>query len=541
MNPGSQPVDLVLANGRVTDGATWPREHQAIAVANGRVVAVGSNEEIKARATGSTELIDVGGRRVVPGLIDGHLHVIRTGLSYGRATSWNGIRCLEEGYTRLAEAASDLPEDEWLFVPGGWTLDQVEGHQGPVRESLDRAAPSNPAYVQCAYGFAQLNTLGLKRLLESGVQDEMPDGALILDSDTGEPTGRIEGVPSYGLVLDRVIGGPTLDEEKAGTKRFLSELRRLGLTGAIDAGGFRSAPESYRASYELARSNELDFRLRLYVHAEQPGDQVAQIREWVRHARPRAADPWVQITGIGEVVHYDCHDSSGYDPDFRISDDAKHELKEISRLALDYGWAMHAHAIRDRSIADHVEIWESLGRPDEVRSLRFSIAHGEMASEETLQKMAHLGIGIGVQARMYDTGLGASKAWGETDYVHAPRLGVIEQFGLPLSGGTDGAVGHTYNPWEALSWFVTGRSVSDDVPLRDPAHRLSRARALDIYTNGSAWFSFEENERGRIAPGYLADLAVLDADYFEIDEDALTSISAWMTVVNGKVAHSSAG
>jgi hypothetical protein len=139
---------------------------------------------------------------------------------------------------------------------------------------------------------------------------------------------------------------------------------------------------------------------------------------------------------------------------------------------------------------------------------------------------------------MFDTGVKASQAWGEAAFAAAPNLGAIEDLGIPLGGGTDGAVGHTYNPWEALAWFVTGESLGGAPPRLD-SHRLSRARALAVYTRGSAWFSFEEHERGGVRMGDLADFAILTDDYFAVAAPDIASISAWMTIVDGRIVHAS--
>ena len=527
-------VDLLVVNGRVTDGAIWPTEHESIAINEGRIVGLGSTMDLRRLTGRATHVIDAEGRRVIPGLNDGHLHVVRTGLSYDLAVSWASIRSLEEGYRRLEMASATLPDGVWLVVPGGWTDEQVEERRGPTTAELDARTGDRPAYVQCAYTYAVLNSAGM-RMAGINPDGTSHDEGVEVDPETGVPTGRLLTLSSLMRTLNGIIGKPGLEKEIQGTRAFLGELRRLGLVGANDAGGFRTHPESYAAVHELAEREELDFRLRLYVHAGEPGNQVEQVRHWVRHARPRSGHPHLQFVGIGELVHYECHDLNGYDLDFRASSEALSELAEISRLAADYGWAMHAHAIQDTSVIDHLDIWEQLDG-EAARINRFSIAHGELASEETLERIARLGFGMGVQARMFDTGVGASKAWGKA-FVNAPRIGAIEKFGIPLGGGTDGAVGHTYNPWEALSWFVTGRAVAD-VPERGVEHRLSRARALDIYTHGSAWFSFEEHDRGRLAPGALGDIAILENDYFDIPDDDIASNSAWMTIIGGKVVHS---
>lgn len=527
-------ADLIIRNARVTDGAMWPAEHAAVAVRDGRILAVGGDEEVGLLQGPDTVVVDADRRRVVPGLVDGHLHVVRTGLSYETATSWSGVRSLAEGLDRLAAAHAEQPAGSWVYVPGGWTEDQLGGDPGPTREDLDRVCGERPAYVQCAYQYAVLNTAGLQAAgLLDGV-DHFPAGSVQVDED-GRATGRVSGLTAYSKIVDGLVNAPSLASQSAGTQRFVQRLTSLGLVGALDPGGFRTTPESYLAVKHLNQTDQLRFRLRLYVHAATPGDEVAETTQWVRHAGHGSQDPWLRVVGLGEVLSHDTHDSSGYQ-DFPFTDEARRKLREITELAAAYGFAVHAHAIRDESIGEVIDAWEELEDTSVVGRLRFSIAHGELIGERNLQRLKALGAGIGIQCRMLDTAVTAARAWGDETFEQAAPLGRIRELGLPLSGGTDGAVGHTYNPWEALWWFTTGRPLGD-APVRAEEHRLSRADALVAYTEGSAWFSFEEHERGRLEPGWVGDLAILDRDYFEVPDDELPEITAWMTVIGGEIVH----
>jgi predicted amidohydrolase YtcJ len=147
-----------------------------------------------------------------------------------------------------------------------------------------------------------------------------------------------------------------------------------------------------------------------------------------------------------------------------------------------------------------------------------------------------LGLGLALQGRLSHKAMVCAERWGEDVVRHAPPLGDIVASGVPWGAGTDSTRGASYNPWNALWWFVTGRSI-DGGPRRDPEHRLDRATALDAYTRGSAWFSFEEDRRGRLEPGAFADLAVLDSDYFDVAEDDIRGITSELTVVGGRVIH----
>lgn len=525
---------LLLEHAKVTGRAGEPAA-EAIAIERGRIAAVGPRDEVPPVAGEGARAIDLGGRRVIPGLIDSHAHVVRAGLRWEREVRWDGVRSLEEGLARIRRRAAELPSGAWIAVVGGWHPRQLREGRGPTRAELDRAAPDHPCYVQRLYVDAVLNSTGLARCgFTAGAAD--PEGGELERDANGELTGVIRGAGAFARCL-RAIGPSTVGEQTVAIRMMLRDLGRFGLTGALDPGGIGVTPETYAAFYEVWRRGELTLRLRLFLGAGERGAERRQLEDWMRYLPRGFGDDRLRITGLGEIILFACWDGDGLHP-IEIDRDALREFTELSLRAAEGGWPMHVHAIRDESAGAILDCWEEVARARPLGPLRFSIAHAEAIGERNLARARALGLGLALQDRLVLRAADSAQAWGAEAAAAAPPLRRMLELGFPLGAGTDSTVASSIDPWRSLWWLVTGKNL-DGGPTRAPEHRLSRAHALDLYTHGSAWFSFEEGSRGRIAPGYLADLAVLSDDYFAVDEDAIPDLRAELTLVGGEVAYAS--
>ena len=500
-------------------------------VVDDRIRAVGTSDEIRALAPDATAL-DVGGRRVIPGLVDGHAHVVRAGLTWEREIRWDGAATLADGLALIRARALTQPPGTWIPVVGGWHPAQFAEGRGPTRTELDRVAPDHPCYVQLLYDEAVLNSAGLAAAdLGSG---SAPPGGEIEIGDDGAPSGVVRGAPVFAHCLAR-MGGRSKAEQVRSTRAMLADLAGYGLTGALDPGGIGLTPESYEPIYEVWRRGELTLRTRLYLGAGRRGDERREIEDWLRYLPRGFGDDWLRIVGIGEIVLFACWDGDGLRP-FEIDAATLAELTEISRMVAAGGWPMHLHAIVDASAAAVLDAWEAVDADHRLAPLRFSLAHADAVEEETLLRAQALGIGMALQSRMVLRGGGSARVWGEAAVLRAPPLRRMIELGFPLSGGTDATVVSSIDPWRSLWWLVTGKTIGGG-PRRAPEHRLDRGRALALYTSGSAWFSFEEHRRGRLAPGRLADLLVLDDDYFTVPADEIPRIRPEITMVGGRIVH----
>jgi predicted amidohydrolase YtcJ len=296
-------------------------------------------------------------------------------------------------------------------------------------------------------------------------------------------------------------------------------------------------PEKYDAIYELWRRGELDVRTRMYLSATDAGQEYDQVRDWLRFAQRGFGDHWLRVTGIGEVVHLGSHDFEGL-TDFRIEDVAFEELFRISSLVASRGWPLHIHAVLDESIGRILDCWERVHAVTPIDGLRFSIAHADRIGPKNIARLRALGVGVVMDARQTFRSGASQAAWGGESLRAVPPLQDLVDAGVPLGLGSDATRASSHNPWLTLWWLVAGRSL-DGSSQRDGRHLATRARALDLHTRGSAWFSFDEGQRGTIAEGRLADFASLSDDYFSVETDEIARLHAELTVVGGRVSYSS--
>ncbi|MEV6918587.1 amidohydrolase [Amycolatopsis sp. NPDC051106] len=529
-------ADRIFVNGLVWPGRTRPPglEPTALLVRNGRIGACGTDAEIRALAGPGAVVTDLGGRRVIPGLIDGHMHAVRAGSTWAGELRWTGVPDLPAALGGIRAAAGRTPPGTWLRVVGGWHPSQFAEGREPTRAELDAAAPEHPVYVQALYEVAVLNSVALHVTGIDATAADPPGGQIDRDPATGEPTGRIFGMGAFDRVLSAVPPA-TPEEERRSTAAMCTDLHALGLTGIVDAGGFGMSPQRYEPLFALWRDGGLSLRMRLFLSATDPGQEYAQLATWMRHTPPRFGDPMLQFLGIGEVVHFGCHDFEGLE-DFAISDDAVSDLYDICRRAAERGWPVNIHAVLDESIDRILTCWEAIDKHVPLRQLRFTLSHADRISIRNLRRLKALGAGVVLDDHHVFKAAHAERAWGSGSMADVPPIADLLAADIPLAAGTDATRACSHDPWLALWWLITGRS-ADGLTRRAGRHRMTREQALECYTAGSAWLSFEETTRGRLVPGAWADFVVLSEDYFTVPEQRLPAIRSKLTVVGGEPVH----
>ncbi|HET6260520.1 amidohydrolase [Pseudonocardia sp.] len=525
------------AEGIYLNGRVWPGvrdgtggDPTAIAVSGGRVVALDTDAVVRDLAGPGTAIVDLGGRRVVPGLIDGHIHAVRAGASFDRELHWTGMPNVQSALKSIQGATATCEPGEWIRAVGGWHPTQFTEGRSPTREELDGVAPDHPVYLQVLYEYSVLNTAAVQRSGLDRMRQDPPGGVIERDAD-GRPTGRVSGLGAFSQCL-AAMPRRTRDQERASTAAMMRELHAAGLTGLVDAGGFGMSPERYDSLFDLWRRDELSMRMRLYFSAVDPGHEPEQLEAWLRHQQSRFGDDLLRVLGVGEVVHFGCHDFEGLEP-FEICEEARADFLRITRATARRGWPMQVHAVLDSSLDVILDVWEEVHAETPLTDLRFVIAHADRISPRNAARLAALGAGVVVDDHLVFKAGASERVWGQEAIHRAPPLGELRRAGIPIAAGTDATRASSFSPWLALWWMVTGRSL-DGVRRRAPEHLLTREEALAAYTAGSAWMSFEEHERGNLFPGALADFAVLDADYLTVDESAIPAIAADLTVVGGQ-------
>ena len=461
-------ADMILINGKITANAASAVEHEALAIGSGRVLAVGRASDVMTLAQPRATIVDLEGRRVIPGLIDSHLHHVRAGLTWNDEIHWDGVGSLAAALALIAQAAQRQPAGTWIRVVGAWHPGQFTEKRGPTREELSAIAPQHPVYVQMLYEDALVNDLGL-RMCEITAETSDPPGGTFERDATGAPTGRMRGVPAFNHVLQR-MGTTTLEQRITSTRAMLRDFSRAGLTTGTDAGGLGAVWDIYRPIFEIWRQGGMNFRTRLYVGATERGAERQQIADWIARFPEDTGDDLLRVIGAGEIILFGYHDLEGLTT-FHVSPDSRHELAGITRMVIQRGWPMTIHAVWDTTIAAVLDVWEEVNAETPLAGRRFSIAHADMITENDLPRAQRLGIGIAVQDRLVFRSADSGRVWGHDKAHTAPPLRRMLDLGIPVGAGNGRHTGHHLQSL-ALALVAGDRKLSG---WRAPAPRAATA------------------------------------------------------------------
>ncbi|MGW0186306.1 amidohydrolase [Streptomyces sp. NPDC003362] len=536
-------ADLVVRNAKIHTGDPGRPQAQAVAVRDGRITAVGDDQDMAAHVGAGTKVVDALGRRVIPGLNDAHLHVIRGGLNYVLELRWDGVRSLRQGLAMLREQAARTPKGQWVRVVGGWSAEQFAERRLPTVSELNAAAPDTPVFVLHLYQSAVLNRAALKA---AGFTRDTPDprGGQIVRGRDGEPTGMLLAAPSALVLYSTLAKAPVLEgaDRKTSTRHFLRELNRFGLTSAIDAaGGFQNFPENYATVIELAEAGQLSLRIAYHLFPQTPGQELDDLARWIESARPGDGDEWLRLNGAGENLTWAAADFENFSqPRPELAADYEAEFEKAVRLLMENGWGFRLHATYDETIRRDLTVFEKLAAEGLFPAgNRWLFDHAETVTPDSLDRVAALGGAMSVQNRLSFQGEAFVRRYGRGAAADAPPVRAMLDRGLTVAAGTDATRVSTYNPWVALHWLVSGRTVGD-LALRPPANRVDRRTALEMFTRAGAALTGEEDVKGVLRPGCYADLAVLSEDYFAVAEPDIAHIESLLTVTGGRIVYAAA-
>jgi len=521
----AQPADTLLLDGKIVRFDAEPAE--ALAIRNGRIAAIGTSADIRAHAGPATQIIDLGGRTVIPGLIDSHIHAIRAGLTYTTEVHWIGARSIPEALERLRAAAARTPKGSWLIVAGGWIEGQFAEKRRPTQAEIAVAAPGHHVYVQVLYsavlmGQGDLEALGV-------LNDTELASRLTVELDpAGQPTGWIGAdARTISELFDR-LPRPALEQQIAGTRAFFRALNSLGITGVIDPGGYNLPLEAYRALFQIWRERGLTLRVVYSLCAPRRNHELADFQALTAMLPMGFGDEWLRFNGIGENVTWGMYNNEA------PTEAQKDQLYQVLRWAVSQGLTATFHWNNNGSVRHLLDVLERVDREARLAPLRWSVAHLNDASLESLQRMKALGVGWLMQNALYFRGEAFLGQRGLEAVRLMPPIGTAMKLGLPIGGGTDAHRVMSYNSFISLQWMVDGKTVAG-MGTRSGGEIPTRLEALKFYTQGSAWFAFDEGNRGALAVGQLADLAVLSKDYLGVPVDEIGSIQAVLTMIGGRV------
>jgi len=532
-------ASLIITNGKFHTVDRQNPTAQAVAIRDGKFLAVGSESEVMQHAGPETQVIDLHGHTAIPGLNDSHLHLIRGGLNYNLELRWEGVPSLVDALRMLKEQALRTPNPQWVRVVGGWTEFQFAERRMPTLDEINQAAPDTPVFILHLYDRALLNRAALKVVGYTKDTPTPPGGEIQRDAN-GNPTGMLIAKPNAMILYATLAKGPKLplEQQVNSTRQFMRELNRLGLTSAIDAGGgFQNYPEDYQVIAELHEKKQLTIRIAYNLFTQRPKQELEDFELWTDMLKPGQGTDFYRHNGAGEMLVFSAADFEDFlQPRPDLPPGTEDELERVVRHLVEHRWPFRLHATYDESISRMLDVFEKVNRDIPFNGLHWLFDHAETITERNIERVKALGGGIAVQHRMAFQGEYFADRYGIEATKHTPPVAKMLAAELPVGLGTDATRVASYNPWTALYWLVSGRTVGG-MAMYDDSARLDRETALMLWTQGSAWFSTEQGKKGQIKVGQLADVAVLSQDYFSVPEEQIKGIESVMTVVDGKVVY----
>lgn len=532
-------ADLLLVNAKVTTLDRANPVADAVAMRDGRFLAVGREAEVRGVVGPDARVIDAGGRRLIPGLIDSHIHVVRGGLNYNMELRWDGVPSLADAMGMLKAQVARTPAPQWVRVVGGFTEHQFAEKRLPTIDELNAAAPDTPVFILHLYDRALLNAAALRAVGYSKDTPNPPGGEIVRDA-AGNPTGLLLAQPNAMILYATLAKGPKLppDYQLNSTRHFMRELNGLGVTSVVDAGGgFQNYPDDYAVIENLHRAGQMTIRIAYNLFTQKPKEELADFANWSSHVEPGHGDDLYRLNGAGEMLVYSAADFE----DFRVARpempaNMEGDLEPVVRLLAERRWPWRLHATYDETIGRALDVFEKVNRDVPFDGLHWFFDHAETISPRNIDRIAALGGGIAVQHRMAYQGEYFVERYGTQAAEATPPIRRMMAAGVPVGAGTDATRVASYNPWVSLSWLVTSKTVGG-LRLYPTANRFDRETALRLWTEANTWFSNDEGSKGRIEAGQLADCALLSDDYFDVPEDRIVHIRSVLTLLGGEVVH----
>lgn len=539
-------ADMIVFNAKITTGSLTKPEASALAVKRGKIYAVGTDVEILKLKDNSTKIIDAGGKRLIPGINDAHIHILNE-RSYNYNVRWEGVPTLKRALEMLSEQAKRTPEGQWVKVIGGWSPNQFKENRLPTIEEIRKAVPNRPAIVQYAYNRAFLNEMAMKAF---GVgTDRFPalPGTVFEKDEKGDYTGVVDGYTFTFISLEAMVPQPSSDEQLSSIANTINSLNRFGVTSAVDGASLIGHPHGHTQIQQLAKENRLNIRMPFidlqYGDTNSASLVDAEINAVTKKSpispgenlHPTMAHGH-EYEGAGELLRMELHDHENFDRPAVVIDKEimRRYIKEDIAKLVEKGIPFRMHISYDENITPFLDELEAINKKTPLDGLRWSIEHAETISLENAARVKKLGGGIALDTKLAMHGEAFVKTYGAEKASQTPRLRELYDSGVPITMTTDAFRVASFNPWIGISWMITGKSVSGTEVLAKN-NRLTREEALKLFTVAPTWIEDQEREMGKIIPGHFADFVLLNKDYFTIPDDEIKTISSLLTVVDGRV------
>ena len=487
------PADLALVNGNILTLDANNTVAGSIQITDGRITAItphGGND--------ANEVIDLKGATVIPGLNDSHIHFIRLGVDPGY-----GVRDIEvaqsiqELQQIIAARATTVPAQAFITCIGGWNRAGFKETRLPTQAELNAAAPSNPVYLAESGGGG------------AGITNT---AAAAFFTAHGVPVNADGTVSNTTNAKNALVAVQTDDDRLRSTAEAVDHATGLGLTMIQDMGGLVGLG-SYAYSLQLWAEKKLNIRIRFFNWSgDDPGIDKMETR--IANQLNQLGDSRYHAIGVGERVHNSTTDAINI---------------QAYQFAAQNGWTLTQHSLTPAEIAFHLGAYQQAAQFGPIDKLRWSLCHVDPITDAQIAQVKALGIGLNIQGYGYIRAAGANSG---------PPFRSLVASGIPLGAGTDATVVGPMNPWLMMSFMTTGKNNAGLLSGMS-GQQISRLQALQMYTSGSAYLSFDDENMGTIEIGKHADLAVLSDNPLYANEQAFRRITSNLTLVGGKiVSHS---
>ena len=530
--------ELVLVNGKVLTMDSRSTVTEAVAVRDGKILAVGNNATIKPLAGPQTRVIDLAGKAVVPGLIDTHAHFKAAGLgdyvvNLGRAK--NVAEALEAIKTFVAKKKPG----EWI-VTGGWhPPSQLAEKRYLTRQEIDSVSPDNPVYLRTVGHFSMANSIALQK---AGIDKTTPNpsGGSFEKDAAGELTGVL--VETAIPLVENLVPPYSEDDEIRQYTLAEKALNSFGITSVVEGA---TSPLDLRTLEKIVLSGKATLRVGAMFRPEPPAEMSAW--ETIMSGNGAASgfgDDWLRFGGIKifydggmtlkTALMRDVYPES-HDHYHGIAQQTPERLKQLVSIANKFNWRVGVHVVGDLGIDHALDAFEAADKEKSIKDQRFVLIHASLIRSEQMERARKLGVRIDFQnVFMWDKAATVERFLGKATADRAlPTRTLIEKMGMDnLGAGTDFPV-NPINPFLNMYIMVTRKDPAGKVYGASEA--ISREQALRLYTSSASHYMFDEGRKGTLEPGKLADLAVLSADPMTVPDEQIKDIKADMTMVGGKI------
>ncbi|MBT5032355.1 MAG: amidohydrolase family protein [Proteobacteria bacterium] len=534
----------IFSNGKIITVDDYFSIQEAVAISGDRILAVGSNAEINALAGPQTNIINLEGRTVIPGLIDNHNHVVRATEYWPNDARLDGVTSRAEALNILKAKASTLPAGEWLMSLGGWQESQfADSKDDFTLAELDALASDRPVFLQSVYHHIYGNTtwfeaMGIPITIAPGSSETASDlSEHVVRDENGKVTGRLNG--GFPMITKAITHFPSVsaDKQAQGTRAAFSYLSSIGLTSVFDPGGVGIKQESYTRLGELAESEGISVRIFHTLNANVPATPEAAdaLVERIQTTLPFQGNEMFDLLSMGEIYYGPFHWDGVIDPATPTPEDIEQGRKILTAAAAN-AWPTQTHAMQPETMDILLDVMTEINTEYPLRQLRWSVTHADNVGISQIERARHLGMNLQMRSISVLGNRGPLfEKFGEAAY-DMPPLRLVQDSGIPFGLGTDGTKANQIAPFVTLWWAVTGRALGGEVVMKQT---LTREEALIAHTRSNAYLMFQESNLGSIKPGLLADMVILDRDYLTVPEDEIKDIKAIATMVGGNIVNGS--